>query len=507
MYIQKSIKSLGLNFLLGTCLILALAPFYIFPLLIVSLSGLLWQIHTANRLKTAIIRAYGFGLGYYFTGLSWLAFAFTFLPQKGQPFSGFIMGIMAVLALAAALSLFIAILGAVSWFLPKKGLWAIVAQASLWLCISFLQGHLFTGFPWNPLAISLTFHPIFIQPAAFIGMYGLSFIAACIGYSYYAFKSSSSKASLYAFLSFLILLFLASTTRYFYYDSLIQKAPSIAKIRAIQTGITVDKKWNAQLEEQHFNHIQNLMNAGSTDYDAAILGETALPLLINIQPEERAILGSFLPHSNSYLLIGANLVNDAAFTEFQNAFLALDKQGNIIHSYGKTHLVPFGEYVPSWLPFRKFIPIEAAFSKGNGAQTYKLPLFSYGPNICYEGIFQGEIIDYKNKPDILINAAIDSWYGNSHGPRQHAAQQKIRAVEEGLPMVRVTDNGISFAINAVGKTEKQLGIHETGYFDYVIKKVSLINIQGQRSKLIILIAFAFLLLSLYCEQKHHKRKS
>ncbi len=500
MHMQKSVKSLGLNFLLGALLIFALAPFYILPLLIISLSGLLWQIHDATNFKMAVIRAYVFGLGYYFIGLSWLIFAFTFLPQSGQPFTGFMMGIPTVFALAAALSLFMATLGAISWFLPKKGLWGIAAQASLWVCISFLQGHLFTGFPWNPLAISLTFHPIFMQPAAFAGMYGLSFLAACIGYSYYAFKDAYSQSSLYSFFAFFILIFMAGAARYFYYDKLIQKAPSLAKLRAIQTGITVDKKWDEQLQEAHFSHVQNLMNTGDADYDAAILGETALPLLINIQEEERVMLGGFLPHNDSYLLIGANILKKADFSEFQNGFLALNKQGNIIHDYGKTHLVPFGEYVPSWLPFQKFIPMSGSFTQGKGAQTYQLPSFSYGPNICYEGIFQGQIVDYKNKPDILINAAIDSWYGNTHGPRQHAAQQKIRAVEEAIPMIRVTDNGISFAINAVGKTEKQLGINETGYFDYNLKKIPITNFSGKKSKKIPFMMFGFLLLSLYRER-------
>lgn len=498
---QITLKNMALNFLLGAALIFALAPFYILPLLMLSLSGLLWQIHKATSLKIAVIRAYIFGLGYYFIGLSWLIIAFTFLPQSLQPFSGILMGAPAILGLSAALSLFMAALGAISWFLPKKGFMAIIAQGSLWTCISWLQGHLFTGFPWNPLAISLTFHPIFMQPAAFIGMYGLSFIAACLGYSYYGFKSSYHKFSLWIFIGCFMALFTGSAIRYFYYDNLTQKSPTTAKIRAIQTGITVGKKWNGLLYDEHFDNVKNLMQAGFADYDAAVLGETALPIIVNIQPDEALKLGQFLPSNKSHLLLGTNMAQNSEYTEFQNAFIALNQQGQIIHNYGKTHLVPFGEYVPSWLPFKKFIPTSSSFTRGNGPQTYELPRFSYGPNICYEGIFPGEVIDDKNKPDILINAAIDSWYGNSHGPRQHAAQQKLRAVEEGLPLIRVTDNGISYAVNAVGRTLHQLPINEVGYFDYELKPIDVLNIPAFLKKFLIILPFLILLVSLYCEVK------
>lgn len=496
-----TLKNIALNFLLGAALIFALAPFYILPLLILSLSGLLWQIHTASSLKMAIIRAYFFGLGYYFIGLSWLIIAFTFLPQAFQPISGFALGIAAILGFAAALSLFMAFLGGLSWFLPKKGLMAIIAQASLWTLISWLQGHLFTGFPWNPLAISLTFHPIFMQPAAFIGMYGLSFMAACIGYSYYGFQSVINKSHKWIFIGCFFCLFLASSGRYFYYDNLIQKSPIIAKIRAIQTGITVDKKWNGLLYDTHFDQVEQLMKAGKADYDAAILSETALPIILNMQPDEAKRLGQFLPSDDSHLLLGANIAKNAEYTEFENAFIALDKQGEIIHHYAKTHLVPFGEYMPKWLPFEKFVPISANFSRGEGPQSYQLPLFSYGPNICYEGIFPGEVIDSQNKPNIMINAATDSWYGNSHGPRQHAAQQKLRAVEEGLPLIRATDNGVSYAVNGIGQIEHQLPINKIGYFDYEIKPSAIYVISAPLKKFFIFFPFIILLTSLYREQK------
>ncbi len=500
MHISHKLKNAALNFFLGASLVFSLAPFYILPLLVVALSGLLWQIHTAHNLKTAMFRAYMFGLGYYFVGLSWLIYAFTFIQQAFQPLSGAFMGGAAILALSAALSLFMLILGAISRFLPYRGLKGLMAQASLWLCISFLQGHIFTGFPWNPLAISLTFHPIFMQPAAFVGMYGLSFIAATIGYSYYAFKDNSSKKGLYVFMGGLLLLFSVCAARYFYYDNLIQKAPAIAKIRGIQSGITIQTKWNPRFMDENFNLIAELMNAGEADYDAVVLGETALPLFIGIETGDMEELGHYLPHENSHLLIGINRVN-ADFSVIQNAFVAANRQGEILHSYSKSHLVPFGEYVPKWIPFRKFISFGGSFSRGNGPQSYKLPSFSYGPNICYEGIFQGKVIDYTHKPDVIINAAIDSWYGNTHGPRQHAAQQKLRAVEEGLPMIRVTDNGVSFAVNAIGKTEKQMPIDKIGYFDYHVKTVSVINVPGQKAKLIALLAFVMLIFSLYCEQK------
>lgn len=497
--LTKIAKTFMLNFILGGLLIFALAPFYILPLLIVSLSGLLWQISTAPTLKSAIGRSYAFGFGYYLIGLSWIGVAFLHFPNPLEPnkLLGISLAIPAILAIAASLSLFFILLCILSLYSTKKGLWGVLNQAAIWTFISFLQGHLFTGFPWNPLAISFTFHPILMQPAAFLSSYGLSFIAACLGYSLYGFYGRFRTKSFGVFVIGLLAIFSLSAMRYYYYDAQLKKTPEIAKIRAIQTGISLKDKWDYNQFWDHMALVEGMLKDGDADYDAAILGETALPFLIDQDDANRLELTSYLP-ANAYLLIGANQLYKGDYMRPQNTFVALNNQGQIIYSYAKTHLVPFGEYTPKWLPFDKFIPMPGIYVKGNGPQTYELPAFSYGPNICYEGIFSGAIIDEKNKPDVIINVAIDGWYGNTHGPRQHAAQQLLRAVEESIPLIRVTDNGVSFAANALGKIEHQININQINYFDYAIKNKELLNTSPHFAKYFLVIILLLIICSQNC---------
>ncbi|MFV0431480.1 MAG: apolipoprotein N-acyltransferase [Alphaproteobacteria bacterium] len=493
---KKRLKSFILNFILGGLLILALAPFYVFPLLILALSGLLWQIASAKNLKAALWRSFSFGVGYYMIGLFWIGFAFLDFPEPSNPnrLLGISLAIPAMIAISTFLGLYFILLGFLSWRAPKKGLRGAVVQASIWTLVSFLQGHLFTGFPWNPLAISLTFHPITMQPAAFVGVYGLSWIAAFIGYSLYCFKGQFKSEGFTFACRGLLVVFALSSVRYIYYDIQLKSAPKIAKIRGIQTGISLKDKWDVKQFYSHLALVEDMLKQGDADYDAAILGETALPILIDQDTQVRELLGSYIP-ANSNLLIGANQLTDGDYSKPRNTLVALSPQGEILYSYTKTHLVPFGEYSPWWAPFGKFISVPGHYVRGDGPETYQLKKFSYGPNICYEGIFTGDVIDYNNKPDVMINVAIDGWYGNTHGPRQHAAQQQLRAVEEGIPLIRVTDNGISYGVNALGKIEKRIGINTSSYFDYEVKKKNIVNLAWRYSEFLLFLTMIIIVLS------------
>ena len=131
-------------------------------------------------------------------------------------------------------------------------------------------------------------------------------------------------------------------------------------------------------------------------------------------------------------------------------------------------LVPFGEYVPlrDWLPFAKLVHGSRDYSRGTGQRTLDLPgLPLVGPLICFEAIFPGDVIDESRRPEWLLNLTNDAWYGNSAGPYQHLVQTKFRSVEEGLPLIRAANTGISAAIDAHGRVIASLGLGETGVLD------------------------------------------
>jgi apolipoprotein N-acyltransferase len=142
----------------------------------------------------------------------------------------------------------------------------------------------------------------------------------------------------------------------------------------------------------------------------------------------------------------------------RNSLFALIDGGAIGGLYDKWHLVPFGEYIPDWLPLPIMVMPGNGFASGPGPRTLHVPgLPAFGPLICYEAIFSGEIIDRRDRPTWLVNVTNDAWFGNSTGPRQHLAAARMRAVEEGLPLVRAANTGISAAFDAHG--------HELGRID------------------------------------------
>jgi apolipoprotein N-acyltransferase len=200
--------------------------------------------------------------------------------------------------------------------------------------------------------------------------------------------------------------------------------------------------------------------------------EAAVPFLLGRDaPARREIAAVVPPHG--YVITGAVRANPPPqpVRKVWNSLEAVDAEGDITAHYDKVHLVPFGEYVP----FRSFLPIEKItagtidFSAGPGHRTLALPgPPPFAPLICYEAIFPGDIIDAAHRPDWLLNITNDAWYGRSSGPFQHFAIARTRAVEEGLPLVRVANNGVSGVVDAEGRIKARTSLDAVGYADVAL---------------------------------------
>jgi apolipoprotein N-acyltransferase len=239
----------------------------------------------------------------------------------------------------------------------------------------------------------------------------------------------------------------------------------------VQPSIPQSLKWRADQRAAHLRLLVELSVApGTADPTVIIWPETAVPYLLAAEPRLRQELAPLVP-PGGYLITGAPRV-DPQDPEgaIWNALHALDGRGEVVATYDKAHLVPFGEYTPfrGLLGLAKLTVGSRDFSAGPGPVALELPgLPAFSPLICYEVIFPGAVTPAAPAaaPGWLLNLTNDAWFGDSSGPYQHFASARIRAVEEGLPLVRAANNGISAVIDSYGRVVDQINLNDRGIID------------------------------------------
>jgi apolipoprotein N-acyltransferase len=241
-------------------------------------------------------------------------------------------------------------------------------------------------------------------------------------------------------------------------------------LRIVQPTIPQTMKWDPDAAETNFQRLLDLSGAPAIHPLTAIIWpEAATPFLLERDLNHRRRIAAVAPKAG-YVITGALRANQppAPIEQIWNSMEALDAEGDIVANYDKAHLVPFGEYVP-WrevLPLKKVTAGSIDFSAGAGPRTITLPgLPSFAPLICYEAIFPGAVVDEETRPAWILNLTNDAWYGRSSGPFQHLASARTRTVEEGLPMLRVANNGISAVIDSAGRVRTRIDLDTIGYAD------------------------------------------
>ncbi|MGH6962070.1 MAG: apolipoprotein N-acyltransferase, partial [Dongiaceae bacterium] len=244
------------------------------------------------------------------------------------------------------------------------------------------------------------------------------------------------------------------------------------RLRLVQAAIDPAVKGNVDARAAILE-LQLRLTRESPGFDSishVIWPETAVLFLLEREPQVRAALADATP-AGGLLITGVPRAEPPSgpIERIWNSLAAVDPSGAIVAGYDKSHLVPFGEYVPfhDWLPFlSKITPGTMDYSAGPGPRTLRLPgLPPAGPLICYEVIFPGKVVERADRPAWLFNLTNDGWYGISAGPYQHFASARLRAIEEGLPLVRAANTGISGVIDAHGRVTAQLGLGQRGVLD------------------------------------------
>lgn len=452
------------SFLLGGIAAVGFAPLGWWPVTLACLAAWMWLIRDASTLRAALWRGWLFGLAHFAVGNNWIAKAFTF--QDAMPHA---LGLIAPVLLSLYLAVYPMLAAGVAWRFrrerPDAGYVLIFAAA--WIATEYLRATMLTGYPWNPL--SEIWLPLIgvARLGAWVGTYALSGSTVLIaGLALLAFHENRWAPG-GAAIAIALLAFdgidLAQTPTGKGFD------PDAPRIRVVQPDLDQEQRPRDDYAETNLRALSGLSGTPRDTPRLIVWPEGALRFL----PEDgyppayywkqapfvtRTRIAQLLGPDDIVLTGGNALKFDSAgkLTAVTNSIFAIDATGKLLGRYDKAHLVPWGEYLParavmSAIGLSRLVPGDEDFAPGPGPATMDLPRFGpVGFQICYEIIFSGSIVDRRRRPTFLFHPSNDSWYGY-WGQAEHLAQARMRAIEEGLPVIRATPTGISAIIDAQGR--------------------------------------------------------
>ncbi|HEY8194098.1 MAG TPA: apolipoprotein N-acyltransferase [Hyphomicrobium sp.] len=464
---------------------LAFAPIFAFPVLFLTLPVFVWLIDASPGWRRAASAGWLFGFGYFFFNLFWVGEAFLVEADKFAWLLPF-----AVTLLPAGLALFWAAAAAVARLFWSEGIARLFVFAIALALFEWLRGHVLSGFPWNLVGYALTYPLPLMQSASLFGAYGLTAIALFVFPAPLVLMADSRQRLSIADIVRACAVAVIPIAMLFAYGAWRLTAPETfvpgVKFRIVQPSVPQREKWMAQYQRRIFNdHIAlSLANPkGETDSLAGITHlvwpEAAMPFFPLESREALDILATVIPPGTT-LITGA-LRHDPnlepgepvlATTRTLNSILVLNERAELVTLYDKIKLVPFGEYLPlepllSALGIQKLTHGRGSFAAGTSPR--KLMSIPGLPPVlglvCYEALFPGSIVQGEARPGVMINVTNDGWFGNTTGPYQHFLQSRVRAVEEGVPLIRAANNGISAVVDPYGRALQTLGLNVRGAMD------------------------------------------
>ncbi len=446
---------------------------------------LMYLLLEAEGWKKKFKLGYIFGFGYFAGGFAWIGNAVLIEPDE----FGWLYPVILVAA-GVFFGLFAAVPAACMGLAKNKlGEWSVFC--GMWVIAEWVRSWFLTGFPWNLVGYSWAFNIELIQNASIGGVY-LTSLLAVMSYTVWGLLLNVYIESLYAdnidkiavrvvkgAYKIVLVMIVVFWGNLFWGKARIadtDQETNNVTVRIVQPSIPQTMKWTREAAEDNFQTYINLSSMKSENRpDWVIWGETASPFRLDEDEEHRAKAVSFL-EGDEILISGMISYHDNKGRWLpHNSMMIIDNNGEVKGYYDKSHLVPFGEYIPlrNYLP--KFLrPVANAigeFGKGEGPKVFQIndyPLL--GGAICYEIIFPHEIVDEQRRPEVIINLTNDGWYGESAGPYQHWVAAMFRAVEEGIPVIRVANNGISGMINVYGEAKNKMSLNETGFKDFKLEK-------------------------------------
>jgi apolipoprotein N-acyltransferase len=502
-----------ISFAIGGASALIQAPIHFWPILFLTLPLLVWLIDGApvqrwRGIWTCAVTGWWFGFGYFLAGLYWIGHAFL---VDAQTFGWFLP--VAVAGLPAVLGIYTGIGVAGARLLWMRGPTRILALAVAFAAVEWLRGHVLTGFPWNAFGYALEFPLALAQSASVIGIWGLTFITVAVFAAPATLTDDRSNTRLpwapfVCGIGVLIVLAAFGTWR------LSRNPTSFVEgvaLRIMQPNLQQDDKFNYSAKAAVMSRYINLSNAGGDQRGLRgithlIWPESAFPFYLTKEPDALAQIVALLPEK-TVLITGADRIGEpppgAPSTDSRTSIYVLDHTGAVLALYDKVHLVPFGEFLPlesllQRMGLTALTKVTAGLLPGDGRHTMAVPPAPPAlPLLCYEVIFPDELTSRDERAGWLLNLTNDGWFGISSGPYQHFAQARLRAIEQGLPLVRAANTGISAVVDPFGRVVGSLPLGTEGILDARLPQAIAPTIYSRfgdvPASIMVLVAFAAVL--------------
>lgn len=475
-------KRAGLALFAGALSALAMAPFNAWPVLFVTFPIAVWLIDgaaagKARGVPAAAMSGFWFGLGYFVPGLYWIGNAFL---VDASTFAWLIP--FAVLGLPIYLALYTALGFALARLLWTRDATRLLALAIGLTFSEWLRGHLLSGFPWNAFGYALSEPLALAQTASLIGLWGMTFLSVAIFASPAVLIDGSSRGrkpwiAPVAAVSLLVAMGVYGAVRLSLQPTVFTKV----KLRIMQPNLEQDAKFNYSAKADVMQRYLTLsdrasgpQSTGVRDANILIWPESAFPFFLTREADAMAQIADLLP-KGTVLITGSVRAPEgppgARITRAYNSIYVIDHDGSVLSVYDKLHLVPFGEYLPyqdlmEKLGFVQLTKVQGGFIPGTRRRVMDIPDAPRAlPLICYEVAFPGSLASRDDRPGWIVNLTNDGWFGISTGPYQHLQQARLRAIEEGLPLVRAANTGISAVIDPSGRIVARLGLGIEGVLD------------------------------------------
>ena len=463
-----------LCFVAGLFAALGLPPIGAWPLAFIGFPLFLILLAAAKR---SFLSGWLFGLGYFSLALHWIGFAFLVEAETYLWMMPFMLGV-----LAGGMAVYWGLAALLSRWLGGRGASLALAFAASLGAMEWLRGHLFTGFPWAAPGQMVDAMGGLAQLCSLIGMTGLSLVIVLWASLPYAFLVERRRAVQLGLIVLALLLPLGWGWGAWRLAEAGDATVAGVSFRIVQPNVPQEQKWRDENARAIFDDLLRLSAMPTASRPDGIVSithllwpESAVPFLIDESPGARAELALLLG-GHTALITGAIRLDRSVVPDpsVHNSVIVFDGMAEPVARYDKWRLVPGGEFLPlGWLleplGFRRVVETPGSFTAGPGPRTVSLPGgLKVAPLVCYEVIFPHRLLDPEARPQAIINVTNDGWFGHSTGPYQHLAQARLRAIEQGVPILRAANTGVSAVIDSYGRIRQALPLGTQGVIDTAV---------------------------------------